>query len=537
MKSNLHKKAYSIRRKEAKKSIYQFALMYLSHHLEFLPSKAHLEIYDELTSMFYERNRKFAIAAPRNFGKSTLITLIAILYGVCYGLERFIVLISGTEDQSMMILNNVKKELTENERFKTDFPEIFEDKGNPKPPRWTRRDIITRNGVEIIALSWNQKIRGRKHGKNRPSSIFLDDIENADNTFTYDSRLGVRDWFTREVLKAGSEGTNFFFIGNIHHQDCLLADYLDPMKHPSWTKKIYRAIVQDPVNIALWEEWSKIYNFHKEYQGQKGPVPARLFYEVNKEKMDEGAVSLWPQRWDYYNLRVMYEDDPISFVSEMQNSPFDPRTRTFNIDAFHYWNKLYRTYEELVKAFPGLKFYAACDPSLGTPGLKGDYSAIVVLAKDPATKTLYVVAADIRRRTPAEIVRDIVDYQVRFDCEAFGYESNQFQSLLISQIEEEGKKRGVRVPLKDIKNHTDKIKRIQSLDRWVKNGTIQFNQEHKLLLEQMRDFPQGKFDDGPDALEMAVKIAQSPGEVRVFICGGGPRNDDDWGPWNRVFGR
>ena len=140
------------------------------------------------------------------------------------------------------------------------------------------------------------------------------------------------------------------------------------MKHPSWTKKIYRAIVQDPVNIALWEEWSKIYNFHKEYQGQKGPVPARLFYEVNKEKMDEGAVSLWPQRWDYYNLRVMYEDDPISFVSEMQNSPFDPRTRTFNIDAFHYWNKLYRTYEELVKAFPEIKFYAACDPSLGTPG-------------------------------------------------------------------------------------------------------------------------------------------------------------------------
>lgn len=42
-------------------------------------------------------------------------------------------------------------------------------------------------------------------------------------------------------------------------------------------------------------------------------------------------------------------------------------------------------------------------------------------------------------------------------------------------------------------------------------------------------------DDGPDALEMAVELAQAPkGQVRAFVCGG-DRSDEDWGPWNRLF--
>ena len=64
MQNNFHKKAYALRRKEAEKSLHAFTLTYLSNHLDFPPSKAHLEIFDELTSMLHERGRKFAIAAP-----------------------------------------------------------------------------------------------------------------------------------------------------------------------------------------------------------------------------------------------------------------------------------------------------------------------------------------------------------------------------------------------------------------------------------------------------------------------------------------
>jgi predicted phage terminase large subunit-like protein len=121
--------------------------------------------------------------------------------------------------------------------------------------------------------------------------------------------------------------------------------------------------------------------------------------------------------------------------------------------------------------------------------------------------------ADIKRRPLDEMIKDMVAYQMRFQCEEFGYEVNQFQRAVVQQIEDEARKRGIRMPLKEITNTKDKVRRIQSLDRPVRNGTIQFNQEHRLLLEQMRDFPQGRFDDGLDALEMAVRIAGNTNTV------------------------
>ncbi len=37
----------------------------------------------------------------------------------------------------------------------------------------------------------------------------------------------------------------------------------------------------------------------------------------------------------------------------------------------------------------------------------------------------------------------------------------------VQQIEEQAKKCGIRLPLKEVNNTKDKIRRIQSLDRWV----------------------------------------------------------------------
>ena len=58
MKNDLMKKAIALRRKKAERSVHAFALTYLAHHLEFPPSAAHIEIYNEITSMSYERGRK-----------------------------------------------------------------------------------------------------------------------------------------------------------------------------------------------------------------------------------------------------------------------------------------------------------------------------------------------------------------------------------------------------------------------------------------------------------------------------------------------
>jgi len=44
----------------------------------------------------------------------------------------------------------------------------------------------------------------------------------------------------------------------------------------------------------------------------------------------------------------------------------------------------------------------------------------------------------------------------------------------------------------------------------VTQGRIRFSRRHQLLLDQLRQFPLGVHDDGPDALEMAVQVGRRP---------------------------
>lgn len=503
------KKYSEIRKERAEESLEIFGQIYLPHHVQgFKPSNAHKEIYNLLLEITKKRGQKMAVAAPRGFGKSTLISLIYIIYNICYAKEEYIVIISETADSAMKILDNVKKELMENEKIKTDFPEVFESGSRPKAPRWAQREIITRNKIKVAAISVQQQIRGIKFKSTRPTLVLLDDIESARSISSSENREKLREWLSKSVLNVGTEQTNYLFLGNLYHVNCLLGEYLAPDKNAGWIKKIYRAIINEAGNPRLWEQWARIYNCQEEFANKKGPFPAKCFFITNKEAMLAGTKVLWPERWDYYTLMERQEEDPIAFRSEYQNNPIDPRSLVFNPENFHYWDKTYPDVEALLKGLGDhVTFYGACDPSLGNDSAKGDYSAIIILAWERITKALYVVVADIQRRQPDQLVNDIIGHFCRFRWSRFGYEANSSQSLLIKQIESAAREKRLFIPIEEIKNTTQKKTRIHELQPLTKNGTIQFYREHKILIEQMRDFPQGKHDDGPDALEMAVRIS------------------------------
>ena len=66
---------------------------------------------------------------------------------------------------------------------------------------------------------------------------------------------------------------------------------------------------------------------------------------------------------------------------------------------------------------------------------------------------------------------------------------------------------GEYLPIEEINSTQNKDARIQSLQPFVKNGYLKFSKKHKALLKQMTEYPMGKNDDGPDGLQMAVKLA------------------------------
>lgn len=503
-------------------SLYGFGKLFLKEHILYAPSKGHLEIYDLLLDVTKTRGRKVVIAAPRDFGKSTMITLIYVIYSICYKKEDFILIVSNTIPQATQIMENIRKELKENKKLQAAFPEVF-GKTKDKLLCDSANQIVTYNGVKIIARGSGQQIRGIKHGASRPTLIIADDMEKSENTFSLASREKSKEWFSKTVLMTGSNTTNCIFIGNLYHPHCILGEYISPEGNLGWNKKIYKAIISWPTRTDLWATWSNIYNGREKHNNETGPEAAKKYYLEYTGNMNEGVELLWPQKHTIYELMLMKEENEFSFMSEMQNSPLNSKDIIFHPDNFQFWTDHYISKEKLLQDLgDNAEFYGACDPSLGSQNLKGDYSAIIVLACDKRDNILYLIEADIKRRTPDETINDILIYYARYKFHKFGVETNQFQKMMVTRLEEEGRKKGLYISLESINNTHDKIKRIQGLQPLVKNGTVKFSKHHTLLLEQARYFPKGKFDDGLDALEMAVRTAEEkPGKVEVMIVGGG----------------
>jgi len=506
-----------------------FRKLYFPHYNSKPDALFHGEIGNMLYEMTQNRGMKWAIAAPRESAKSTIVTLQYVIYCVCYKIEPFIAIISHTNDQAANLLRDLKSELETNNLLMKDFPEVCEMGKKPGPPRWTEREIITKNGVKVLALGTGQQMRGRRNQEFRPSLIILDDIETDENAQNPESYNKLHDWLTKSVLKSGTGNTNVVFIGTIHHYNSLLAQFTNLNSNPGWNKRIYRSIILWPQRMDLWEKWEKIFNNQEEYEEESGPEAAKRLYESNKEQMLVGAEVLWPESKSFYDLMAMREQDGhYSFDSEMQNEPVDPKNCYFNLDEMHYWDDRFASEEELLRSFPkGYELYGACDPSLGKSKKRGDYSAIITIAKDVQSGKFYVLDADLAIRLPDHIINTIITYGGYRNYQRFYFETNQFQEFVKDVLEQRSREKGVYIHIEGINHTGDKLARIEAIQPMVKSGAIQFSKKHHMLLEQMKFFPRGAHDDGLDALEMAVKAAKAGDGILIWWVG-----DPDQ-PWRR----
>jgi len=514
-KNKINSEISALRRSQAAKSVLLFAKTYLSHHFQYPLSQAHVEIFDKLSDITHNRGRKIAFAGPRSFGKSTAVSLAYVLYAICYSKERFIIIISETSSQAEQLLENIMRELVENELIRQDFPEIFEYKGMPKPPRWTKSQFETRSGIKVLSLGAEQQITGRKYGKYRPGLVILDDVESAKKHYSLEAAESVNSWFTKSILKAGDESTNYIFVGTIHHPFSFFAMHVKP---PVWERMVYKAIISEPKRSELWAKCFNIKYGRDNFDGKTGIDVALAYYFSQKAEMDEGIEILWPSRWKNFDLMNMRDDDPVSFSAEFQNEPFDLSTAIFRLDLADYWNRQYKSLEDLLHYLgDSASFYLACDPCTGQDLVRGDFCAIVVIALDSRDACLYVVAADIERRDLNGTIETILAYARRFNLSKVGVEANGFQGWALKQLEQEARKRHIYLPLEPIKNTGDKYKRIQSVEPIIRVRALKLNENDRLLLEQLQFFPRAKYDDGADCLEMCVRLAEEPGEIQAMI--------------------
>lgn len=465
----------------------------LPHYLSKDCSKLHTWLATTLHTLRVTRGRKWNVVAPRGNAKSTWMSVVKPLRAALEGEEPYIIIISDTGDQAVQHLDNIKDEIENNPRIAAAYPSCA-----GKGPTWRTERIELRNGALIEALGTGKKIRGRRHGTKRPSLVILDDPQNDENIVSASQRAKDWEWLNKAVLKAGTKETNYLAAGTALHRECLV---MRLQNQPGWRSRIFRSIMQWPSDMGLWAQWEELYcHPHDKEREEK----ALAFYLEHQAQLHKGVEVLWPSEEDLYTLMKIRAEGHTAFEAEKQGNPINPEMCEWPESYFddHIW------FDE----WPKHDFFevaaSALDPSKGKDARHGDYSAIVHVARGK-DGNLYV-EADLDRRPAEQIILDSVQHCIQFRPEVYGVEENAFQYLFGSDIEEESKKHGFIAPVCLVNNSVRKEIRIRRWGKYLARKKVRFKRGSPgtlLMVNQFKDFPNADHDDGPDAAEMALRLA------------------------------
>lgn len=465
---------------------------FLPLHFVKTPSAMHVWLAEHLDRIRYERGSQINVLAPRGAAKSTLATFAHPLREAVEGREPYIWLVSDTMSQAHNHLDNIKMELMDNRTLAAAYPNC-----TGKGTVWRNGSVTLNNGVVIEAYGTGQRIRGRRRREHRPTLIVADDLQNDQHIISAEGREKSKNWFYGTLLKAGTGKTNVVHLATALHREAIAMELL---QKSGWTNGVFKALQKLPNRIDLWDEWEALYTNIENVHCKK---EAQAFYEVHREAMHDGADVLWAENETLYDLmRMRVESGRTAFEREKQNSPLDPERCEFPESYFDetIW------YETLPKSV--VFTVLSLDPSKGRSDAHGDYSAYVFAALD-ANGIIYV-DADLAKRPLSETVSTGVELYKRFRPNVFGIETNQFQELLKDDFESAFQREGLPgVLIYPVLNSVNKKVRIRRLGSYLSQKRLKFKRSStsvNILLNQLKEFPLSSHDDGPDALEMSVRM-------------------------------
>ncbi|WP_043007990.1 phage terminase large subunit [Comamonas testosteroni] len=467
---------------------------YFPHYGRADPSELHKYLYKRLPEIVNTAaGQRDAIAAPRGEAKSTKISMSFVSWCLVTGAKWYAIIVMDAFEQAAEMLEAIKAELEANPRIANDFPEAC---GQGRV--WRAGVIVTANGRKVEAFGSSKKIRGRRHGAHRPDLAICDDIENDENVNTPAQRDKLQAFVTKSVLSLGppDDSMDAILVGTVLHYDSVLARFL---KNPLWNRKVFKAIIQWPERMDLWEQFEGF--LLNADTPQEGEAAAMALYREHQAEMEKGSKVSWPALRPLVKLMIRRAREGHSaFDSEQQNDPTAGEDAPF-ANSIRFW----------VNRLAEWVFYGACDPSLGRAGNSRDPSAIGIGGYNRETGIMDVVEAAIRKRVPDRIISDVIEMQREYCCVVWGFESVQFQEFLRTELVKRSAQQGVPVPARPLLPISDKLLRIESLQPHMHNGLIRVHSSQTTLIDQFRHFPKADHDDGPDMVQMLYMLAVTGG--------------------------
>lgn len=443
-----------------------------------------------------DEDTNIAWACPRSHAKTAYGSNIFPIHQAAFKHRTFIVVLSETVTVAGAFIQWGNRQLKFNRKLIEDYGLLlYERPSNNEIDN--KEEYVTRNGVKIMARGAGGQMRGMRFGNTRPQLMIFDDLEGEEDVNTKEQRVKMRNWFNEEALPAMDKVKGIaLYVGTILCYDSLLD--LVIRKDRRFKSRRYRAVMSFADNTALWDEWRDIYLADSE----TAQDDAKAFYRANEEAMLEGSEMLWGEYWTYYDFMVLLTNMGVkSFTQEYQNEPTDEERQIFKLDQFFYYD------DDMYFDEDKYDFYCGIDFAMGKE--KGDYSAIVTIAKNKATDVCYVVDVFNKRLHPKEFIEVIIDKVKQYQYTNIAVETQMAQEFFADTLSERLLEIGYPAHLRliSVKQRTRKELRIEAMSPDTTNGKIRFSKRHTELLGQYEKYPMVDFDDMVDATEMAYSCA------------------------------
>jgi predicted phage terminase large subunit-like protein len=219
---------------------------------------------------------------------------------------------------------------------------------------------------------------------------------------------------------------------------------------------------------------------------------------------------LWPEQWSQEQM----EQECRGRLAHWWNALYQQRPGRFGRSE---WPPEYFGEHIWAEAWPDSfdLSVVAVDPSKGRD--RGDFSAIVFLGLSGGR--LYVDCS-IQRRPVSQIVTDTMAMCRVYNPDAVGIEENMHSGLLSAEVERQVREQGgMPLPIHTINNRDPKVLRIARIGPYLDRQHIRFRDsaDCRVMVRQLEEFPLARHDDGPDALEMDLRLLEwLQGGQRVF---------------------
>ncbi len=179
-------------------------------------------------------------------------------------------------------------------------------------------------------------------------------------------------------------------------------------------------------------------------------------------------------------------------------SPLDDSNAVFKKEHIKYYDKLP----------PIVERHILIDLAISQKET-ADYTVIMCVGVT-ADKKIYVIEYVRDRLTPDQTIDEIFNmyerHKIHGNVRTVGIETVAFQKAMVYFIRNEMRRRGVYLPLKELKADRDKNRRIGALQPLFENGDVYMKNTHKELENELLEFPFSEHDDSCDCLAYILQV-------------------------------